>query len=96
MISVAKESRPGPVVEFVGRTISSFLGRLPLAAANRGKNSEDPTVELEFLTDPMTYHVRLKRKLLSIRSPVSFLTSRPKQTKRENCVSPRAWLVLRE
>ncbi|KAL8292096.1 hypothetical protein RQP46_001562 [Phenoliferia psychrophenolica] len=55
MLAISKETRPHWTVELVARGIASFAGPLPLAAANKGKNSEDPTVEEQFNLDPQTY-----------------------------------------
>jgi len=61
LIYVEEESRPSKLIE----TVANVLNRTPLAAiptvgANRGKNSSDPRLEEEFLSDPMTYHGNLR------------------------------------
>lgn len=60
MLEISQETRPHWAVEAVARGIAYFGGPLPLAAANKGKNSEDPTVEEQFNLDPMTYHGKLR------------------------------------
>ncbi|GAA5892486.1 uncharacterized protein JCM6883_007375 [Sporobolomyces salmoneus] len=60
MLAVSPETRPPFIVELVARLISSFASALPLAAANKGKNSEDPQVEQQFESDPQTYHGKLR------------------------------------
>lgn len=60
MLAISPETRPAFLVELVARGISSFAGGLPLAAANKGKNSEDPDIEEEFNRDPNTYHGKLR------------------------------------
>ncbi|GAA5833069.1 hypothetical protein JCM5353_006764 [Sporobolomyces roseus] len=60
MLAISPETRPPYLIELVARTISSFASALPLAAANKGKNSEDPTVEQQFEMDPQTYHGKLR------------------------------------
>ncbi|GAA96228.1 uncharacterized protein L969DRAFT_42167 [Mixia osmundae IAM 14324] len=60
MLSIAPESRPSLLVEYAGRSIAYFFGRLPFADANKGKNSEDQSIEQEFQTDPQTYHGKLR------------------------------------
>ena len=60
MLAISAETRPPFVVELVARLISSFASALPLAAANKGKNSEDPEVEQQFESDPQTYHGKLR------------------------------------
>lgn len=40
---------PPPYVEKAGRVLRSFLGRLPFIKATKGKISDDPRVEEEFL-----------------------------------------------
>ncbi|GAA5864400.1 hypothetical protein JCM1840_000481 [Sporobolomyces johnsonii] len=60
MIAISPQTRPPYIVELFARLISSFASSLPLAAANKGKNSEDPTVEEQFNMDPQTYHGRLR------------------------------------
>lgn len=42
-LAIQGDSRPGMAVELVARAISSFAGAAPIASANKGKNSEDPT-----------------------------------------------------
>lgn len=60
MLAISPETRPPYLIELIARTISSFASALPLAAANKGKNSEDPTVEQQFEMDPQTYHGKLR------------------------------------
>ncbi|KAM0746342.1 lysophospholipase [Meredithblackwellia eburnea MCA 4105] len=60
MLAISPETRPHYSIELVARGISAFAGSLPLAAANKGKNSEDPTVEEQFNKDPQTYHGKLR------------------------------------
>lgn len=60
MLAISPESRPHMAVELVARGLSSFAGALPLAAANKGKNSEDPSIEEQFDMDPQTYHGKLR------------------------------------
>lgn len=57
---VAIKVRPNIVVEMVGRALSLFFGRLPYIHALRGTISDDPSVEAEFLADPMTYHGKIR------------------------------------
>lgn len=47
MIEVAPESRPSVFVEYFARAIAYFAGRLPLAEANRGKNTTNLALEEE-------------------------------------------------
>ncbi|KAM0750727.1 lysophospholipase [Meredithblackwellia eburnea MCA 4105] len=60
MLAIASDSRPHWSVELLARAIASFAGSLPLAAANKGNNSEDPTCEEQFFQDPGTYHGKLR------------------------------------
>ena len=55
MLEISGETRPHWTVELLARIIARFAGPLPLAAANKGKNSEDPSVEEQFNRDPQTY-----------------------------------------
>ena len=55
MLEISHETRPHWAVEAVARRIAYFAGPLPFATANKGKNSEDPTVEEQFNLDPQTY-----------------------------------------
>ena len=55
MLAIAGDSRPSMLIEYVARAISYFAGALPLASANKGKNSEDTSSEEQFLMDPQTY-----------------------------------------
>lgn len=48
MLAIAPESRPSYLVELVARALASVAGPMPLASANKGMNSEDPTVEEQF------------------------------------------------
>lgn len=59
MLAISPETRPHWMIEKVARAIASVAGPLPLAAANKGKNSEDPLVEQQFLSDPQTYRAFL-------------------------------------
>jgi acylglycerol lipase len=47
MSASSQESRPSLLVEYIARALSKIAGRWPLAEANKGKNSEDPTAEQE-------------------------------------------------
>ena len=60
MLAISPTSRPSYLVELVGRALASVAGPLPLASANKGKNSEDPEVEEVFNRDPQTYHGKLR------------------------------------
>ncbi|BGP39175.1 hypothetical protein JCM10449v2_003113 [Rhodotorula kratochvilovae] len=60
MLAISPDSRPSALVELVARALASVAGPFPLAAANKGKNSEDPLVEEIFNRDPQTYHGRLR------------------------------------
>ena len=60
MLAISPESRPPYIIELIARGLASIAPALPLADANKGKNSEDPEVEEEFLADPMTYHGKLR------------------------------------
>ncbi|KAM0788819.1 hypothetical protein ACM66B_002905 [Microbotryomycetes sp. NB124-2] len=60
MLAISPETRPHFLVELFARGLSRFASSLPLAAANKGKNSEDPTIEQQFETDPQTYHGKLR------------------------------------
>ncbi|GAA5894490.1 hypothetical protein JCM8208_006256 [Rhodotorula glutinis] len=60
MLAISPTSRPSYLVELVGRALASVAGPLPLASANKGKNSEDPQVEEVFNRDPQTYHGKLR------------------------------------
>jgi len=60
MIEVAPESRPSACVEYFARMIAYFAGRLPLAEANRGKNTDHAELEEEFELDPQTYSGKLR------------------------------------
>lgn len=84
MLAISKETRPHWTVELLARGIASFAGPLPLAAANKGKNSEDPTVEEQFNSDPQTYRARLSLK--AVGAPRLTATGFP-QT--ESCESGR-------
>lgn len=48
MLAIAPDSRPSYLVELVARGLASIAGPLPFASANKGKNSEDPSVEEQF------------------------------------------------
>ncbi|GAA6016053.1 hypothetical protein JCM10207_004426 [Rhodosporidiobolus poonsookiae] len=60
MLAISPESRPSLAVELVARAIAGVAGPLPFAEANKGKNTEDPSVEEEFNADPQTYHGKLR------------------------------------
>lgn len=60
MLAISNNSRPSYFIEILAKTISTFLSSLPLASAIKGKVSEDPYVEQQFLSDPMTYHGKLR------------------------------------
>lgn len=55
MLRISADSRPPYAIELIAKGISLFAGSFPLAGANKGKNSEDPSVEQQFLSDPQTY-----------------------------------------
>lgn len=55
MLRISPDSRPPYAIELIAKGISLFAGSFPLAGANKGKNSEDPSVEQQFLSDPQTY-----------------------------------------
>lgn len=80
MLAISPTSRPSYLVELVGRALASVAGPLPLASANKGKNSEDPEVEQVFNRDPQTYHGKLRiatgLAILQVRFPLSLLLSR--------------------
>jgi acylglycerol lipase len=48
MLAISPESRPAYAVELAARALASIAGPLPFASANKGKNSEDPSVEEQF------------------------------------------------
>ncbi|KAI3627963.1 hypothetical protein CBS14141_001964 [Malassezia furfur] len=56
MLQIAPESRPGLVMEMVGRMLATVAGRLPLLRAIKGKISDDPKVEYYAALDPQVYH----------------------------------------
>ncbi|KAI8824852.1 Alpha/Beta hydrolase protein [Fimicolochytrium jonesii] len=60
LVDAAADSRPSYVVELIAKGLSYFTPFLPLAEANRGKNSTDPRMEELFFEDPLTYHGRLR------------------------------------
>ncbi|ORY91597.1 lysophospholipase [Leucosporidium creatinivorum] len=60
MLAINPETMPAYPVQLLARGIASFAGPLPLASANKGKNSEDPDVEEQFQRDPQTYHGKLR------------------------------------
>ncbi|KAK4057968.1 hypothetical protein OIO90_001187 [Microbotryomycetes sp. JL221] len=60
MLAISPETRPHMLVEMMARGLSSFASCLPFAAANKGKNSEDPSIEEQFEMDPQTYHGKLR------------------------------------
>lgn len=60
MLVIAADTRPAYIIELIARGISKVAGSFPLAAANKGKNSEDPRLEEQFLRDPQTYHGKLR------------------------------------
>ncbi|CAG8544733.1 5591_t:CDS:2 [Ambispora leptoticha] len=61
LVYVAGSSRPLKVIEYIAKAIvSSPLGTLPLAPANRGKGHWDPAKEEAFLSDPQTYHGNMR------------------------------------
>jgi len=80
MLAISRTSRPSYLVELVGRALASVAGPLPLASANKGKNSEDPEVEEVFNRDPQTYHGKLRiatgLAILQVRFPLSLLLCR--------------------
>lgn len=49
MLVIAADTRPAYIIELIARGISKVAGSFPLAAANKGKNSEDPRLEEQFL-----------------------------------------------
>ncbi|KDE02364.1 hypothetical protein MVLG_07078 [Microbotryum lychnidis-dioicae p1A1 Lamole] len=60
MLEIISTSRPSYALELIARALASIAGPLPFASANKGKNSEDPTIEIEFNADPQTYHGKLR------------------------------------
>ncbi|GAA5955567.1 hypothetical protein JCM8115_006791 [Rhodotorula mucilaginosa] len=60
MLAISPESRPAYAVELAARALASIAGPLPFASANKGKNSEDPSVEEQFDQDPQTYSGKLR------------------------------------
>lgn len=60
MITISSQSRPSKVVEYVAHVLRFFAGRLPLASAIKGNVSDDPRVEDEFNTDPLTYKGKVR------------------------------------
>ncbi|SCV71074.1 BQ2448_3836 [Microbotryum intermedium] len=76
MLEIAPSSRPSYALELVARTLASFAGVVPFASANKGKNSEDPSIEIEFNHDPQTYHGKLRIATgLSILSGITHLST---------------------
>ncbi|GAA5870092.1 hypothetical protein JCM8547_001460 [Rhodosporidiobolus lusitaniae] len=82
MLAISPESRPSYLVELAARGLSAVAGALPFAEANKGKNTEDPSVEEEFQADPQTYHGKLRiasglailKGLIDVNSRLSSLT----------------------
>lgn len=60
MLAIGAETMPAYPIQLLARGVASFAGPLALAAANKGKNSEDPEVEEQFQRDPQTYHGKLR------------------------------------
>lgn len=60
MLGIQSDSRPSHLVELAARALSSFAGRLPFAQANKGKNTEDPSIETKIEQDPQTYNDKLR------------------------------------
>jgi acylglycerol lipase len=60
MLSISPETRPPYIVELVAKAIRAIAPRLQLAEANKGLNSEDPTIEVQFQHNPQTYHGKLR------------------------------------
>ncbi|CAG8566028.1 15231_t:CDS:2 [Acaulospora morrowiae] len=77
LVYVEEESRPSKFLETVADVLNKTpLGRMPIAEANRGKNSSDPTVEEKFLADPLTYHGDLRVSTgLTLRDGIEWLQS---------------------
>lgn len=60
LLGVQKDSRPSHAVELIASALASFAGRLPFAEANKGKNTEDPSIETRIERDPQTYNGKLR------------------------------------
>ncbi|PWZ02965.1 alpha/beta-hydrolase [Testicularia cyperi] len=60
MITISAHSRPSVAIEYIAKVLRFFAGRLPLASAIKGNVSDDPRVEKEFETDPMTYKGKVR------------------------------------
>ncbi|OAV85977.1 hypothetical protein PTTG_07117 [Puccinia triticina 1-1 BBBD Race 1] len=60
MLAIAPDSRPAYVVELFARAVSRFAGRMPLANANKGKNTPDSWFEDQFRCDPQSYTGNLR------------------------------------
>ncbi|KAA1068271.1 hypothetical protein PGTUg99_030817 [Puccinia graminis f. sp. tritici] len=55
MLAIAPDSRPAYFVELFARAVCRFAGRMPLANANKGKNTPDTWFENQFASDPQCY-----------------------------------------
>lgn len=74
MLAISPDSKPPRIVELFARLIARFSGRLPLADANKGKNTQDPWCEDQFRLDPQTYPGSLRVATgLSILDALDFL-----------------------
>ncbi|MBW0519203.1 hypothetical protein O181_058918 [Austropuccinia psidii MF-1] len=60
MLAISQDSRPSFIIETIARCIVIFAGRVPLADANKGKNTQDPWCEEQYRRDPQTYHGTLR------------------------------------
>lgn len=60
MITISAQSRPSKAIEYIAHILRFFAGRLPLASAIKGNVSDDPRVEDEFNTDPLTYKGKVR------------------------------------
>ncbi|SPC65088.1 uncharacterized protein UHOD_00136 [Ustilago sp. UG-2017b] len=60
MITISSQSRPSKAIEYIAHILRFFAGRLPLASAIKGNVSDDPKVEDEFNTDPLTYKGKVR------------------------------------
>lgn len=76
MLAIAPDSRPAYLVELFARAVCRFAGRMPLANANKGKNTPDLQFEQQFLFDPQCYTGNLRAATgLSILSALDFTTA---------------------
>ncbi|EHS63469.1 uncharacterized protein PGTG_21600 [Puccinia graminis f. sp. tritici CRL 75-36-700-3] len=72
MLAIAPDSRPAYFVELFARAVCRFAGRMPLANANKGKNTPDTWFENQFASDPQCYVGNLRiatgLNILSVRT----------------------------